>query len=98
MINFLNQLNATKLAVSDEFDDNIVPDKYYYYDDFDFTFSSPNQELTMMHVNIVSLITNFSKLEQLLCKMKRKPDIIAVSEIRLKKKKHKTSCTPTFEG
>jgi len=62
MFNFLNRLNATKIADPDEFNDNIVPDKYYFYDDFDFTFLSPNQELTMMHVNIVSLITIFSKL------------------------------------
>ena len=98
MYNFLNRLNSLKMPDSDDFEENILPDKYYFHDDFDITFSSPSQELTMMHVNIRGLIKNFSKLEQLLCVMKRKPDLIAISESNLKKNKHKKSDIPTFDG
>ena len=89
MYNFLNRLNTIKIPDSEDFEENVVPDKYFFYDDFDLTFSSPNQELSMMHVNIRGLIKNFSKLEEILCVMKKKPDIIAISESNIKKKHKK---------
>ena len=38
----------------------------------------------MLHINIVSLITNFDKLIELLAAMKNMPDIICLSETNLK--------------
>ena len=80
----------------DEFN-NIKPDKYIFYDEIETFFVHNDKELTMLHVNIVSLITNFDKLKELLCATKNMPDIICLSETRLKKK-HTKPQIPQIEG
>ena len=84
---FLSNINNKIVEVTQDdyfFDENIKLDKYYFGDDIKNAFCKNSRELTILHVNIVSLITNFSKLEELLCIMTIAPDVICLSESRLK--------------
>ena len=67
---------------------NFQPCKYYFFGDFKNLFTnqtSYKNELNILHVNIVSYRKNFhTKLQQLLVSLDKLPDIIAMTETRLK--------------
>ena len=81
----------------DDPEDNVQPTKYYYYNELPNTFCPENEELTILHINIRSLIKNINKLEQLLVNMKETPDAICVSETRLKSH-HSDDHVPYIDG
>ena len=81
----------------DDPEDNAKPTKYYYYNELPNIFCNKNEELTILHVNIRSLIKNINKLEQLLINMKETPDVICVTETRLKSH-HKKDDVPYIDG
>lgn len=93
---FLNSANSKNSDFEPD-TDNVRPDKYYFSDEFSFSVERNPGELTILHVNIVSLNRNFSKLEELLCQMQTAPDVICVSETRLKNY-HDNAYIPSIIG
>ena len=96
IIEQINILNFDKNNEED-FVDNAETSKYYKSFDLKTVFSSKSKEVTMLHVNIVSMIKNFEKLEKLLGSMEKWPEVIAISETRLKSH-HSDSYIPSLEG
>ena len=97
LLHFLTNANLKCNQLTEDDFDNIKPDKYIFYDQIQNSFIHNEKELTILHVNIVSLITNFDKLKELLDATKNMPDLICISETRLKKK-HKKSDIPQLQG
>ena len=77
--------------------DNSDPALYYEYSELNNVFSPDDNDFSVIHVNIVSLIRNFHKLEPLFCAMEKFPDVIAISETRLKDF-HMDTDIPSIEG
>ena len=82
--NLINQFNEQNNFMGESYNDNAKPSKYYLFDELKNIFLSNNVTISVLHVNIVSLIKKFNKLELLLSVMDRIPDVIAISETRLK--------------
>ena len=97
LLHFLKNSNLKSIQLTEEDFDNVKLDKYIFYDELESTAVRNDKEITMLHVNIVSLITNFDKLKELLLVMKNMPDVICLSETRLKEK-HTKSHIPCLEG
>ena len=95
--NLINQFNEQNNFMGESYNDNAKPSKYYLFDELKNIFLSNNVEISVLHVNIVSLIKNFNKLELLLSVMDRIPDVIAISETRLKSY-HTNMCVPSIDG
>ena len=98
---FINQLNERNLneEIVDEnlIVDNLVPSRYIKPSEIKSQFSNNRNEMTLLHINIVSLIKNFDKFKLLLDNMEKMPDFIAISETRLKSF-HADSYIPQLEG
>ena len=86
MLKFLTDANLKNVQLLNKENHNVDHDIYYFYNELESIFTKGHKELSMLHVNIVSLITNLTKLKELLLFMKIPPDIICISETYLKKK------------
>ena len=97
-IDQLNEINNVNDFVGDDpLFDNFEPSRYYRPSEIKTIFSSNSKEMTMLHVNIISIIKNFDKLKIILNSMDRTPDFIAISETRLKAF-HLDSYIPQLDG
>ena len=94
---FLRRINEKNENVFDEWHDNSITDQYHFQEGLKYSLDCINGQLNIIHVNIVSLLANFDKLEELLFTLGITPDIICLSETRLKNY-HNDSYIPALEG
>ena len=58
---FLRNINSKNETVFDEWHDNGKPDQYYFQEDLSYSLNFVNNQTSMLHINIVSLIANFGR-------------------------------------
>ena len=94
---FLKNINDKNENFFDEWHDNGITDKYFFQEDLSYSLNHVNGQLSILHINIVSLIANFDRLEELLLTLNNSPDVIHISETRLKHY-HNNSFIPSLEN
>ena len=74
----------TQYSYFNENNDNIAPCKYYDGTQFIEVLQKDENNFTMMHINVVSIKKNKIKIDQMFSERDVSPDVIALSETRIK--------------
>ena len=67
-------------------EDNSISE-YFTIDDANLEIQKTQEGILLIHINAVSLVTNFTKIKDMLAKLKPNPSIIFITETRVKDSK-----------
>ena len=82
----LSSIQENEENENDDFDNFSIPFKCSYMDiaEFNNTFSPPDDNFSLFHLNIASLSLNFDNLNSALCSLNQSFDVIGISETRIR--------------